>query len=187
MTRHRWHLVGAVVGLVGVGLLALHAQWPILSAVAVVIWWEWRTRRPRSRSVPRPVWTVPLADDWDSGSGTDFEQRLGTALNRIGWGVRPTPITGDFGADLVGVDGAGTTWVIQCKHTRGAVGVHAVQEVLGARAFYATAGAVVATTGHFTRAAWTLADRAHVTLWDRGRVLALREAARTGIQKGAQG
>lgn len=184
MTRHQWLLAGAVVGLVGVGLLALHAQWSILIGAALALWWEWRKRRFRPRSAPRPVWTAPLSDDWDSGSGTDFEQRLGTALNRIGWSVRPTPITGDFGADLVGTDGAGTTWVIQCKHTRGAVGVHGVQEVLGARAFYATQGALVATTGHFTRAAWTLANRAHVTLWDRGRVLALRnQAARTGLPR----
>lgn len=176
MTRRRiaWALLLGLVVLIIAGIHAGYAPaWAALAGLGVAALWD-RPARPVRHPV---VCAVPLVDDWDAGSGRDFERRVATALARIGWAVRPTPITGDFGADLVGTDAVGTAWVIQCKHTRGSVGVAAVQEVLGARAFYATPHALVVTTGHFTRAAWTLADRAHVTLWDRGAVLALRDQA----------
>lgn len=114
----------------------------------------------------------------DTLSGIAFEQVVGTALTAIGWRVHTTPASGDFGADLVGVDAAATGYVVQCKRYRGSVGISAVQEVLGARQYYRTAGALVVTTGTFTAAARALAQRSQVTLWDRRGLYALLERAR---------
>jgi restriction system protein len=68
-----------------------------------------------------------------------------------------------MGADLV-VRHEGKVIVIQCKRYAAAVGVQAVQEVLGARCFYEADEAWVITDSIFTEAARKLAKAANVRL-----------------------
>lgn len=62
-------------------------------------------------------------DQIDRMSGIDFEHRLLHHLNNIGWKVKMTRTTGDFGADLVGKDNRGRKVVIQVKRYSKNVGI----------------------------------------------------------------
>lgn len=109
---------------------------------------------------PIPLGTVPPS------SGIAFEEATRQVLARAGWALQRTPASGDFGADLVGADPQHTRWVIQCKRWQGAVGVHAVQEVLGAKAYYHADRAAVITPSHYTGAAHQMAQQTGVVLID---------------------
>jgi HJR/Mrr/RecB family endonuclease len=106
-----------------------------------------------------------------SGSGNDltprdFEHWCADTLQDHGWRARPTPASGDQGADVV-AEMHGHLVVIQCKLYSKPVGNKAVQEVHSARTFYgATAAAVVSNAG-FTPSARTLARSTGVLLLDR--------------------
>jgi hypothetical protein len=95
--------------------------------------------------------------------GQSFEEDTGAKFQLLGWRVEKTPVTGDFGVDLV-CRIAGEVLVVQCKDYGSAVGVSAVQEVyLGLKHYRATTAAVVARSG-FTRAAIKAAESTGVHL-----------------------
>jgi restriction system protein len=85
-----------------------------------------------------------------------FERWCIRRLSDAGWQARPTPATGDQGADCVATKD-GLRIVLQCKLHSSPCGNKAVQEVAAARAHYqADYGIVVATNG-FTKSAHLLA------------------------------
>jgi restriction system protein len=98
-------------------------------------------------------------------SGKEFELYVRDQLMRLeGYAnVEMTRESGDMGADLV-VRHNGKIIVIQCKRYAGAVGLQAVQEVLGAKHFYEADEAWVITDSTFTEAARKLAKAANVRL-----------------------
>lgn len=75
-----------------------------------------------------------------------------------------TPASGDYGADLVGVDPDGVKWVIQAKNWHAAAGVHAVQEVIAAKVYYDADKAMVVGRNGLTAHAVTVALKAGVVL-----------------------
>lgn len=109
----------------------------------------------------------------DALSGTEFESVIQTILHNRGWQLDLTPITGDFGADLIGRGHDGASWVIQAKRWKGAVGIEAVQQVLGAQAYYQTQKALLITTATLTKAAQELAQHTQVTVWTRNEIAPL--------------
>lgn len=50
----------------------------------------------------------------DTMDGVEFEQRLGSLYESLGYRVQPTAVTGDFGADLV-LARSGVRTVVQAK------------------------------------------------------------------------
>lgn len=108
----------------------------------------------------------------DHMTGVQFEQRLLVHFQSLGWWVRTTKATGDFGADLVGSRPDGTRVVIQAKRWQGSVGVGAVQEVHAARGYYQAPDALLITNSHLSVAARELAARTGVGVWDRARLVA---------------
>jgi DNA segregation ATPase FtsK/SpoIIIE-like protein len=114
----------------------------------------------------------PAAErELDTLTGVEFETWLRAWLQTKGWQLDVTPTTGDFGADLVGYGPDGASWVIQAKRWTGPVGVEAVQQVLGALAYYQTQHALLITTAPLTKAAEELSRRSQVTVWTRDTVL----------------
>jgi hypothetical protein len=109
-------------------------------------------------------------DTFDAMNGTDFEERLAVLFRSLGWEVAPTRTSGDFGADLVCIKSA-ETLVVQAKRSGSPVGVGAVQEVRAAESYYSANRSVVITNNTFTRSAKELAERNHVALWDRDRLI----------------
>lgn len=121
--------------------------------------------------------------DVDAMSGAEFEARLASLYRSMGFEVRHTGRRGDFGADLV-LARDGEQSVVQAKRYRGAVGIEAVQQVVGAARYYGADSAVVVTNSTCTPAARALADASGVELVERAalvRLLAAHAEVRTGM------
>lgn len=102
----------------------------------------------------------------DSMEGIQFEKYLYELFLALGYKVQLTAESGDYGADLILNDGDSCI-VVQAKRHKSNVGITAVQEVLGAKAYYEADYAWVVTNSSFTNSAVELADRAGVSLYSR--------------------
>ncbi len=96
-------------------------------------------------------------------TGIDYEAFCARSLTDAGWAVETTSITGDQGADLI-ASKQHLRVAVQCKFYNQPVGNKAVQEVLAAKAFYATAAAAVVTNSTYTGSAQAIAAAAKVLL-----------------------
>lgn len=119
-------------------------------------------------------------DEINTMEGVQFEKYLAELFKVLGYKVQLTAETGDFGADLILNDGDSCT-VIQAKRYKNKVGIKAVQEILGAKAYYKADHAWVVTNSEFTNAAMELADTSGVTLYNRSGLLNLMDSA--GLEK----
>lgn len=108
----------------------------------------------------------------DAMSGEEFEHRLASLYEDLGEEVRHTGRRGDFGADLV-TERAGVRTVVQAKRYEGAVGIEAVQQVIGARRYYEAERARVVTNSVLTPAALALAQADDVEVVQRDDLVAL--------------
>lgn len=115
----------------------------------------------------------------DSMTGVEFEQRLQTAFEHVGYVVYHVGGRGDDGADLV-LDLPGTRTVVRAKRWDERVGPGAVQEVIASRAHYGANYAIVVTTSTFTKAALELAKSNAVEMWDRDRLTQFLAAQELG-------
>lgn len=98
--------------------------------------------------------------------GLEYEHYVAKQLQAKGFKkVEVTKASGDFGADILAVDSDNSLVCIQCKKYAKPVGIQAVQEVLGAKAYYKGARAIVITNASFTPAAKDLAKRSEVELY----------------------
>ena len=102
----------------------------------------------------------------DAMSGKDFEKYLKVHFQRLGYKVKLTADTGDFGADLVCVKDNETT-IVQAKRYKKQVGIEAIQQIAAAKAYYKADKLMVVTNSFFTSAAKELARSNNVELWDR--------------------
>jgi restriction system protein len=91
-------------------------------------------------------------------SGTDFEDHVARIARSTGAPVMMTPVTGDFGVDLV-VGRRPDRLAIQCKRQGRPVGAGAVQEVVAGAAMHDCAHTMVVTNHDFTPAARKLAEQ----------------------------
>lgn len=101
----------------------------------------------------------------DGMSGVEFETLIARLLKERGFDVSGTPATGDQGADLIARKN-GRTIIIQAKCYQGTVGNKAVQEVIGALAYYGGDEGWVVTNSSFTPSAKALAQKTNVKLID---------------------
>lgn len=98
-------------------------------------------------------------------TGVEFEQFIINGLVEAGLRVMDTPASNDYGADLV-FEYRGCRFVGQCKFYSKAVGLKAVQEVLGALSVYNAHCGVVFTNSSYTQQAQNLAAANRVLLID---------------------
>ena len=98
-------------------------------------------------------------------TGADFERFIIDGLLKAGLTVHDTPSSGDYGADLV-FDYRGLRFVGQCKYYAKAVGLQAVQEIIGALGYYEAAYGIVFTNSTFTQQAKNLAASNRILLLD---------------------
>lgn len=139
------------------GLVLLLAVGAVPGGVAWRIWRRvHRWSRLRACGIP----------DIDRMTGATFEMRLAVAFSDLGYRVRHTGRSGDFGCDLVAERG-GEQILVQAKRWQGSVGIAAVQQIHAARAVYGQGRAVVICPSHFTPAALQLAQRTGVECWGR--------------------
>lgn len=90
-------------------------------------------------------------------SGTEFEDHVARIARTTGAPVMMTPVTGDFGVDLI-VGRRPNRLAVQCKRLARPVGAGAVQEVVAGAAVHDCAHTMVVTNHGFTPAARKLAD-----------------------------
>lgn len=103
----------------------------------------------------------------DMMSGYEFEEYLKALFKRLGYKAVVTKKSGDYGADLV-LKGRKRI-VVQAKRYRkkNNVGINAVREVYGAKAYYEADEAWVVTNSYYTRQANELARKCNVKLLNR--------------------
>jgi hypothetical protein len=109
---------------------------------------------------------LPAIDTLD---GVEFEWVLEMAFGELGYEVRTTRNSGDFGADLL-LDMDGVRTVVQAKRQNQPVGVRAVQEVVASARHYGAEHMIVVTNNRFTPSAYKLAESNGLELWDRDRL-----------------
>ena len=142
---------GIAAHLVGVGWpwsIAIGALAPALPAFLVGVLRGART--PAAREDP--------AIAKQAMSGVEFEDHVARIARASGAPVMTTPITGDFGVDLV-VGRRPNRLAIQCKRQMRPVGAGAVQEVVAGAPMHDCTHTMVVTNHDFTSAARTLAER----------------------------
>mgnify|MGYP001198540183 CR=1 FL=1 len=99
----------------------------------------------------------------DVVTGQEFENFCQKKLEYLGWEVKTTKTSGDFGADLV-IEKSNVSIIVQCKYYSQPVGVKAVQEVFSAMTFYSAHRSVVVSNHSFTKAARQMAEKNNVML-----------------------
>ena len=90
-------------------------------------------------------------------SGTEFEDHVARIARTTRAPVIMTPVTGDFGVDLI-VGRRPNRLAVQCKRQSRPVGTGAVQEVVAGAAAHDCAHTMVVTNHGFTPAARKLAE-----------------------------
>ncbi|WP_310603936.1 restriction endonuclease [Anaerosporobacter sp.] len=108
--------------------------------------------------------------DIDMLSGEDFELFLFYYYRKHGYRVKLTPLTHDFGADLV-IKAHGKRIVVQAKRYKERVGIKAVQEVIGSMAYYKAKQGMVITNSYYTQSAYVLAKSNGITLIGRNALI----------------
>lgn len=104
----------------------------------------------------------------DKATGEEFEQYLYYKFQQMGYRVRHTGKSGDYGADLILYSKKPKEKiVVQAKRYKQKVGQEAVREAVAATAFYHADRAIVVTNSTFTDYAKNLAEKNHVLLYDR--------------------
>ena len=112
-------------------------------------------------------------------SGSGFERFCLDELRKQRWTARPTPASGDQGADIV-AETLGRAVVFQCKYHATPVGNKAVQEVAAARHHYRADAACVVSNQGYTRSARALAATNGVFLIHYSDLPGFREQAFAG-------
>ena len=107
----------------------------------------------------------------DSMSGIEFEEYLEVLFKKLGYKVKRTKASNDYGADLI-LNGESRI-AIQAKRYNKTVGVKAIQEVNSARQYYNTTYAWVITNNYFSSNAINLANVTNVKLVDRDELVDL--------------
>lgn len=134
----------------------------ILTVIFLVIYIVYK--RNRSNKLK-----YPTLEEIDYMEGEEFEQFLQYKFKKLGYKVSLTPVTGDYGADLI-LTRKGEIYVVQAKRYSNNVGVSAVQEVVASMKYYDATNGIVVTNSKFTAAAKKLAEVNEVELWDREQV-----------------
>ncbi len=152
ISAHFWLIVAAVLILIVCRVAA--------SAAAAS---RERERLRRLSQSPFPV--------IDLMNGLEFEEYVATRFRDAGFPVNTTPMSGDFGVDLI-VSGNGHRVAVQCKRLSRPVGVAAVQQVVAGARHYGCNTAMVISNQEFTPAARELAHTHECSLVGRGALAA---------------
>lgn len=110
-------------------------------------------------------------DAIDEMSGWEFEQLIATKFEQLGFTVEITPVTGDYGADLIVTTNNDARISVQCKRFKSNVNLKAVQEVVASLSHYQCDFGVVITNSNFLNSARKLAQNNEIELWDQDRLI----------------
>ena len=108
-----------------------------------------------------------LHNNFANYSDRDFEKLIARLFIRMGYHVKLTPKTADYGADIVAEKGKERVVVDAKKWKKGHhVGDGEVRSILGAMHYFGANKAILVTTSNFTRKAREQAKGAPIELWN---------------------
>lgn len=110
-------------------------------------------------------------------SGVEFEDQVARVARSCGVPVIMTPVTGDFGVDLI-LGKRPNRLAVQCKRQSRPVGAGAVQQVVAGAPMHDCANTMVVTNHGFTPAARKLAEQHGCELVGRAELPRLRSVIR---------
>ena len=120
-------------------------------------------------------------------SGADFELYVATLLEDLGYEVKMTPQTRDFGADLViRKPSSDYSICVQAKFYSSVLDGSSIQEVVASLPYYGAQEGWVVTNSTFTQNAKTLAHANHVRLIDNDELNKLIQLALSGEEVGTK-
>ena len=156
-------VLGLLVWLVSHALVLLLVL--IFASPFIVAWWRRHMRWRRAWPAPEST-TILQVDLMD---GLTFESWLHDLFQELGYKVEQTKASHDFGADLV-LSRDGVRTVVQAKRydSSQAVGISAVEEVLGSMGYYKADRAMVVTNQYLSASAQRLAAQHDVAIMNRG-------------------
>ena len=114
--------------------------------------------------------TVSIIDRIDKMSGEQFEIFMEQFFTRKGFKVTRTPLSGDYGVDIIIENDFGKIGV-QAKCYSNKVSLSAVQEVIGGLRHYNLSSGMVVTNNYFQASAIRLAADNNIILWDRNKLI----------------
>ncbi len=103
--------------------------------------------------------------DTDKMTGNEFEDFLSSLFLLLGYQVKKTKLSGDFGADLIIENGIKI--IVQAKRYSKSVSLSAIQEITAAKKHYQIDNAWVITNNYFTEPAKNLASDNNIRLINR--------------------
>lgn len=142
------------------GALEYAAGYALASGVALIAFFHRTIRRYYLNLKMKKV---------DRLSGRAFEKYLRAQFQHLHYRVKLTELSHDYGADLI-LKKRGEVIVVQAKRYESNVGIAAVQEAVGAIAYYNADRAMVVTNSGFTKSARNLARQNEVELWGRNEI-----------------
>ena len=86
-------------------------------------------------------------------SGRGFEQLLAAIFRALGFEIEETPVTGDFGVDLILIDPRGERVAVQAKRHKADIGISAVQEIYYGMTHHGCSRGILAIATDLTPAA----------------------------------
>jgi restriction system protein len=151
-------LLGIAAG-VGAYLLGVAVPWAVvvgaIAPAVLVVTPRFLTSVLRGATTPGPAEGIAAA--LSQMSGTEFEDHVARIARKTGAPVIMTPLTGDWGVDLI-VGRRPDRLAIQCKRQSRPVGAGAVQEVVAGAPMQDCTQTMVVTNHDFTPAARQLAE-----------------------------
>ena len=102
-------------------------------------------------------------------SGIEFENLCFTLIQKMGFTVETTAISGDGGIDLIATSNQPLfkgKYIIQCKRYSGSVGVSIIRDLYGVVAAERANKGILITTGQFTASAASFAEDKNIELID---------------------
>jgi len=126
-----------------------------------------RTNDRVSREFTRRINATEVTiEDIDAMDGIEFEHFLCRLFTEDGFDAKVTQASNDQGGDLI-LEKNGGRIVVQVKNYSTHVSNDAVQQVIGAKAYYDCEYGMVITNNYFTKAAIQLAQCNEIALWSR--------------------
>ena len=126
-----------------------------------------RTNDRVSREFTKRIHATEVTiEDIDAMTGIEFEHFLCKLFTEDGFKAKVTQASNDQGGDLILEKGGGRI-IVQAKNYSTHVSNDAVQQVIGAKAFYNCEYGMVITNNYFTKAAIQLAQCNEITIWSR--------------------
>ena len=104
--------------------------------------------------------------DLNQFTGQEFEEFLKELFGKMGYEVEKTPISGDYGTDLILYDKLKQKTLVQAKRHNNKINIKAIQEIVASIKHYKAHSGIVVTNSVFTKPAKKLAASNNILLLD---------------------